>query len=150
MNPVDPIASGTVVPTSSVPASGRSDGFKQLVQKSQVTFSRHAASRLSQRNIQLSEHDLSLLHEAMDQARQSGSKEAAVVMGSGIYIVAPNTNTVITTVAKNEQGSMQVISHVDALVLVNGTSTEGVSSPRSTDGGQPASIHWSLMNTNDV
>jgi len=114
----------------------------------QVTFSRHAEQRMHERNISLSSQDLSLLNQAMHQARSTGAKQAVVVMEPNIFIVAPGSNTVITTVSQSSEQSMQVISHVDALVLVGRTSSEEASSPRSTDGGQPA-VHWSLINQED-
>lgn len=142
MKPVDGI--GPVAVPASVKPKAPVPGFREMVD-GKVTFSRHAEQRLKERHIDLSPSDLSLLHEAMGQARSAGSKQAAIVMEPGIFIVAPNSNTVITTVAQNSGKPMQLISHVDALVLVGRTSSEGASSPRATDGGQPAPVHWSLI-----
>ena len=151
MNPVDPSGVqpvGQAAPEAVQPRAA--SGFKELVDAKAegITFSRHAAQRMQERQIQLSANDLSLLNQAMGQARSAGASKAAVVMDPGIFIVAPGSNTVITTVPKNSAQPMQVVSHVDALVLVGGTSSEGASSPRVTDGGQPA-IHWSLMQNPD-
>lgn len=146
MRPVDgvtPAASNFAAPIVGKPAAG----FRDLVD-ARVTFSRHAQQRMQERQIHLSTHDLSLLTQAMSQARAAGAKQAAVVMEPGIFIVAPGQNTVITTVPKNGEQPMQLISHVDALVLVGRTSSEEASSPRPTDGGLPA-VHWSLIQNTD-
>lgn len=140
---INPVAQGSI----KAPGNGAAAGFHDLIQE-RVTFSRHAEQRMQERQIHLSSNDLSLLNQAMGQARSAGAKQAAVVMEPGIFIVAPNTNTVITTVAQHSGQSMQLISNVDALVLVGRTSSEGASSPRPTDGGQPA-VHWSLIQNAD-
>ena len=144
---IKPPAPAVASPSSVKPAPGFRDLVSQA--KAPVSFSRHAAQRMQERHIELSPYEMSLLHQAMDQARSAGAKQAAVVMDPGIFIVAPNSNTVITTVTKNLGQPMQVISHVDALVLVGRTSSfEEASSPRPADGGQPA-VHWSLIQNAD-
>ncbi len=141
---IQPISISPEIGAAKNPASG----FQDLV-NAKVTFSRHAEQRMKERQIQLSPQDMSLLQQAMGQARTAGAKQAAIVMEPGIFIVAPANNTVITTVAKNSAEPMQLISQVDALVLVGGTSSEGASSPRPTDGGQPTPVHWSLIQNMD-
>ncbi|MCY0897341.1 MAG: flagellar hook associated protein [Firmicutes bacterium] len=128
--------------------AGDASVFRDLVER-RVSFSRHAAERLVSRQMHLSHQDLAVLEEAMTKARETGANKAAVVMAQGIFIVAPKTHTVITTMPPRCEQPMQVISHVDALVLVGGTSHEGASSSRATDGGTPAATHWSLMSPND-
>jgi flagellar operon protein len=140
---VKPVAAGAA---SSQPST-TAPGFRDLVNAG-VTFSRHAQQRMQERQIHLSTRDLSLLHQAMSQAHAAGAKQAAVVMDPGIFIVAPGKGTVITTVSKGGDQPMQLISNVDALVLVGRTSAEEASSPRPTDGGQPA-VHWSLIQNTD-
>lgn len=140
---VSPVVGGSATTVN----TNQGKGFRELVD-ARVTFSRHAEQRMQERHIQLSAEDLSLLNQAMSQARSQGSNKAAVVMEPGIFIVAPGSNTVITTVAKDTQQPMQVISQVDALVLVGRTSSEEASSPRPTDGGRPA-VHWSLVQNTD-
>lgn len=142
MSPIDgikPTPAGSAVPIAAKPAAG----FRELVSAG-VTFSRHAQQRMQERQIQLSTQDLALLHQAMNQARAAGAKQAAVVMEPAIFIVAPGNGTVITTVPKGGEQPMQLISQVDALVLVGRTSAEEASSPRPIDGGQPT-VHWSLI-----
>lgn len=144
MKPVEGI--NPVVARSSSQVRPTAPGFRDMV-NAQVNFSRHAEARMRERKINLSSEHLNQLSAAMDQAKTAGAKQAAIVMEPGIFIVAPDSHTVITTVAKNPNQSMQMISHVDALVLVGGTSSEGASSPRPIDGGQPTTpVHWSLIN----
>lgn len=134
--------SGPLHPSSSAAVSGT--GFHQLVEQ-KVTFSRHAQERMRERQIALTGSEVKALSDAMKKVRATGAKQAAIVMAPGIFIVAPQNNTVITTVTKNPSESMQVISNVDALVMVGRTSSEDASSPRPIDGGQPAPVHWSLI-----
>ncbi|NMP23555.1 flagellar hook associated protein [Sulfobacillus harzensis] len=143
-----PIQGVEISSQANVASSTRSaaPGFKNLVE-TRVSFSRHAAERMQARNITLSGKEMALLHQAMGEAKATGAKQAAIVMDPGIFIVAPQNGTVITTVSQAGIDSMQTISNVDALVVVGRTSSEGVSSPRPTDGGQPAPVHWSLIHS---
>lgn len=150
MKPVDGLQPVPSAAAAQRPVTKAAPGFRELVDHAgqAVNFSRHAAQRMQERDIQLSPKEMSLLNQAIGEARTAGAKQAAVVMDPGIFIVAPNSNTVITTVPKSAEQPMQLISHVDALVLVGRTSSEGASSPRPTDGGQSA-VHWSLIQNPD-
>lgn len=130
------------------PKPEASQGFRELLD-GRVTFSQHAKARMRERQLTLKPEDMRLLAGAMDEAKKSGASKAAVVMPHGIFIVAPDKGTVVTTLEHNQGGAMQVITNVDALVMVGRTSSEEVSSPRPTDGGQPAPVHWSLISSDN-
>lgn len=131
---------GSAVPSAPAPAS--SGHFAEVLD--QVRFSHHAEQRMRQRHLELSRQDVLLLNRAMEQAGKSGAQRAAVVMPQGIFIVAPPTHTVITSIERTNNGAMQVISQVDALVLVDRTEQE-VSRSRTTEGSPSTPPHWSLV-----
>jgi flagellar operon protein len=120
----------------------RFDGVLQQ----KLTLSRHAAARIQQRRGNLAPEEWQQLLSATQAAGKSGAKQAAVVMPGGIYIVAPQSGTVITTIDRTNH-VMQVISNVDALVLVGRTDNIPEASPsRMTDGGTANHpVHWSLL-----
>ena len=61
-----------------------------------VRFSKHAANRLSERNISLSEGQLKRLSEGMDKASGKGIKEPLVLIDNLAFISAPDTAQLYT------------------------------------------------------
>ncbi len=139
---IHPIGNGT--PNLGV-AQGTNQRFGGVLQQ-KLTLSRHAAARIQQRRGNLAPEEWQQLQSATEAAGKSGAKQAAVVMSRGIYIVAPQSGTVITAIDRTNQ-TMQVISNVDALVLVGRTDNIPEALPsRMTDGGiAKHPMHWSLL-----
>jgi len=88
---------------------------EQLNQR--ISFSKHANQRTEDRNIQISETDLSRLEDACDRAQQKGIKDALIVMNDSAFIVNAQNKTVITVVDKNEMKS-SVFTNIDGAVFI--------------------------------
>lgn len=82
-----------------------------------VKFSGHALERLESRNIELNGMQLGKLNDAINTAKDKGSKEALVLMDEQAYIVSVQNNTVITVLDKNTMSS-NFIGNIDSAVLV--------------------------------
>ncbi len=113
-----------------------------------LIFSQHAAARIKSRGIHLDQRQKARLSQAIDAVSNKGSQQAAIIMGTDIFVVAPQSKTVITSLAPGADG-MKVITQVDAVVYVSRTSAEQTaaeeaSSARQT-AGTPAAAHWSLL-----
>lgn len=142
---IDPTTRINGLPNTAPERSSSTVGasFRQVLEG--VRFSRHAEERMRSRQIQLAPKALQSLTEAMHQAQQAGSAKAAIVMPEGIFVVAPQNGTVITTL---DHQPMQVITQVDTLVMVGRTSIEEAPLSRTTD-GEPPAVHWSLIQSID-
>lgn len=88
---------------------------EQLNQR--ITFSKHATQRTEDRNIQISDSDLSRLGDACDRAQQKGITDALIVMNDAAFIVNAQNKTVITVVDKNEMKS-NVFTNIDGAVFI--------------------------------
>ncbi|HYE67134.1 MAG TPA: TIGR02530 family flagellar biosynthesis protein [Anaerovoracaceae bacterium] len=88
---------------------------EQLNQR--ISFSKHANQRTEERNIQISETDLSRLEDACDRAQQKGIKDALIVMNDSAFIVNAQNKTVITVVDKNEMRS-NVFTNIEGAVFI--------------------------------
>jgi flagellar operon protein len=88
---------------------------EQLSQR--ITFSKHANQRTEDRNIRISDSDLSRLEDACDRAQQKGIKDALIVMNDSAFIVNAQNKTVITVVDKNEMKS-SVFTNIDGAVFI--------------------------------
>lgn len=148
---IGPITSPTVQSDLQPKTANASASFAPILAE-KLTVSRHAALRLQQRHQNLTAGQWQQLADATQAAGQSGAKQAAIIMPNAIFIVAPPTGTVITALDRTNQ-PMQVVSHVDALVLVGRTDKINPEAPasRPTDGGStPAPLHWSLISPGEL
>lgn len=90
--------------------------FEQLQsQSSTLTFSKHAAQRLEQREIELSPSRLERLSEGVRIARQKGLNEPLIIVDDSAFVVNAGAGKVITGL----QGlSGRVITNIDGTVIV--------------------------------
>ncbi len=82
-----------------------------------VNFSKHAMNRVLQRNIDLSDENLSRLNEGIKLAGEKGLDDTLILIDSAAYIVSVKNNMVITTVANDElQGN--IFTNIDGTVIM--------------------------------
>ena len=98
-------------------------GFGGLLEEKQkqldtqtVRFSKHAANRLSERNISLSEGQLKRLSEGMDKASGKGIKEPLVLIDNLAFIVSTGSRTVITATSQ-DQTQENIFTNIDGTVI---------------------------------
>ena len=85
------------------------------IQNSGVTFSKHAASRLEQRNIQLSASSLDRLNEGVRIAREKGMNDTLIIVDDSAFVVNAGSNRVITSLS-DLRG--RAITNIDGTVIV--------------------------------
>lgn len=95
--------------------------FQEILQRHQKTgevkFSKHAAGRLADRNIELTEEQMERLKEGTVKAEQKGIKESLVIVDQLAFIVNIPNNTVIT--AMNQQDAAEnVFTNIDGAVIM--------------------------------
>ncbi len=89
----------------------------QLVTDSAVRFSKHAAGRLNDRNIELSDNQLDRLNAGMQKANAKGINESLVLVDQLAFIVNVKNNTVITAMDQTE-AEENVFTNIDGAVIV--------------------------------
>ena len=107
-------------PGKSEAAAGKS--FKEvLLEKSQkpedLKFSKHAVSRLTDRNIILSEGQVERLENGAKRAREKGISESLMLMDSMAFIVNIPNKTVITAM-NQEETQKNIFTNIDGAVIV--------------------------------
>ena len=80
-------------------------------------FSKHAAARVAQRNIELSESSLNRLTQGMRLAQQKGLDDTLILVDKTAFIVSVKNNTVITTVNGDELNG-NVFTNIDGTVII--------------------------------
>ena len=89
----------------------------ETADKSELRFSKHAANRLIDRNISLSDEQKQRLTDATVKAGEKGIKESLVLMDSLAFVVNIPNNTVITALDKSET-DLNVFTNIDGAVIV--------------------------------
>jgi len=92
----------------------RSEGFKDVLE---VTFSKHATKRLTDRNIDLTPEQLYRLQAGADKSRANGIKESLLIMDDMAFIVNTKNSTVVTAI-DNEDSKDRVYTNIDGAVIV--------------------------------
>lgn len=91
--------------------------LKHHSQPGEVKFSKHAAGRLADRNIELTQGQMERLNAGTARAGQKGIRESLVIVDEMAFIVNIPNNTVVT--AMNQQDAEEnVFTNIDGAVIV--------------------------------
>ncbi len=125
-----PITTGTVQPyhndsaSSASAATPQSDSpsfqallERQLQQNTGVAFSKHAVSRVAQRNIELTDDSLERLNQGVKIAQEKGLDSALILIDKTAFIVSAQSNKVITTVGESDLTG-NVFTNIDGTVII--------------------------------
>ena len=89
-----------------------------VIQESgEVRFSKHAANRLSDRNIELTEEQVERLNLGAAKASAKGINESLVIVDSLAFIVSVPNQTVITAMDQTETDE-NVFTNIDGAVIM--------------------------------
>ncbi|MHC1682500.1 MAG: TIGR02530 family flagellar biosynthesis protein [Clostridiaceae bacterium] len=81
-----------------------------------INISKHAAQRLEDRNINLSEEDIKALDNGLNLAQEKGSKESLILYKDIAFLASVKNRTIITAVEKNNNEN--VFTNIDSVVLL--------------------------------
>lgn len=94
--------------------------FEEILQKTQqdgeIRFSKHAANRLNDRNIELTEEQLERLNGGTKKAGDKGIRESLVLVDELAFIVNTRSNTVITAFVQGETKE-NIFTNIDGAVI---------------------------------
>lgn len=121
-----PIRTGTAqafgAQTQPKPQAGAEEGlsFREILEglssrDSELTFSKHAATRLEQRDIRLSASGLARLDEGVRIAREKGMNDTLIIVDDSAFVVNATAGKVITSLS-DLRG--RAITNIDGTVIV--------------------------------
>lgn len=102
-------------------AEGKS--FQEILESRQgkalekVRFSKHAAGRLADRNIELTSSQMERLQEGTQKAQMKGIKESLVIVDQLAFIVNIPNNTVVTAMNQGDTAE-NVFTNIDGAVII--------------------------------
>lgn len=96
--------------------------FDQILDRVQkkddaIKISKHAAQRLNERKIDLTESDMKALAGAIDQARDKGVRDALIIKENAAFIANVQNRTIVTAVTE-EQMQQNVFTNIDGAVIL--------------------------------
>lgn len=89
----------------------------RIGEEEKLHFSKHAAERVNQRGIEMTDSFLGDLQSAVERARLKGAKDVVVISKQGAFIVNVPNNTVVTTMSENEMKE-NIFTNIDSAVLL--------------------------------
>ena len=101
---------------------GEGVSFREILgektqESEELRFSKHAANRLANRSITLSDSQMNRLTEGARKAGEKGIKESLVMVDQLAFIVNVPNNTVITAMDQS-QTSENIFTNIDGAVIV--------------------------------
>lgn len=96
--------------------------FQEILESAQsssreVRFSKHAAQRLLNRNIELTQNQKERLQAGTAKASQKGIRESLVLVDQLAFIVNIPNNTVVTAMQQNETDE-NIFTNIDGAVII--------------------------------
>ena len=85
--------------------------------KAGVQFSKHAARRVQERGIDMTDSLLSNLNQAVQKARDKGARDVVIIGESNAFIVNVPNNVVVTTMSGTEMKE-NIFTNIDSAVLM--------------------------------
>lgn len=101
-----------------LPAQEPQKPFADILQEEvgKLKFSAHAQSRVTSREMSLSDDDMKRLETAVTKADDKGAKDSLVLLRDMAFIVSVRNRTVITAL-KGEQAQENVFTNIDSAVV---------------------------------
>lgn len=121
VRPIYPIAPAAPIEQTIKPASlpRYQESFKDILQKEEqlLKISKHAQTRMDERNIRISDHKWQSIYEKVTEAKEKGVTEALVVVDGKAMVVSTKNNTVITALDQTEADS-KVFTNINGAILI--------------------------------
>ena len=90
---------------------------QNVIEQSELKFSKHAVNRLSDRNIALTDAQNVRLENGVKQASEKGITESLVLIDSLAFIVNVPNKTVVTALDQTEANS-NIFTNIDGAVII--------------------------------
>lgn len=124
LNRMGPIVTGTpaAMPSAqpqqqSAPQTAFRTVLQQQLQSNGVDFSKHAVSRVIERNIDVSGSNLQRLRQGLEIAQSKGLGDTLILVDRTAFIVNAQAGKVITTVS-DEDLKGNVFTNIDGTVII--------------------------------
>ncbi|WP_342509471.1 TIGR02530 family flagellar biosynthesis protein [Sporosarcina sp. FSL K6-2383] len=92
--------------------------LNNALQPATLKISKHAADRLMERNIHISDAEWARVTDMVNEAKSKGIKESLVLMDQAALIVSAKNSTVITAMDRTEAKN-QLFTNIDGTIVLS-------------------------------
>ncbi len=120
----NPVVTGTptvrpnMTPNSTADSVSDSESFQKVLEgqisSRQLSLSKHAAQRIEQRGIEVSESSMQRLQDGIEIAKNKGLDDTLIIVDNSAFIVSAKNSLVITAIDTNDLKG-------NAITNINGT-----------------------------
>ena len=103
---------------TSSPKQSFMEHLTQAMQPATLKISKHAAERLAERDIHISDAEWARVTEMVNEAKTKGVKESLVLMDQAALIVSARNSTVITAMDRTEAKD-QLFTNIDGTIVLS-------------------------------
>ncbi|MDY0405880.1 TIGR02530 family flagellar biosynthesis protein [Virgibacillus sp. 179-BFC.A HS] len=96
----------------------RSEDFGKLLQEQELKISKHAQTRLQERNIQIDEQQWQKISEKISEAKEKGITDSLVITDNAALVVSAKNHTVVTAMPIQEANS-HIFTNINGTIIVN-------------------------------
>ncbi len=104
----------TVQPKQKQPKTNFND---ILAEESKLKISKHASSRLKERNIEITDQLWQTIGEKVQEARHKGVTDSLVVLNETALLVSAKNNTVVTALDRKESTD-RIFTNINGTILI--------------------------------
>ena len=124
INQINQLTSVNTLKLSQAAVQPKTDGstfaglMKEELNKTEgLRFSKHAAQRVQERGIEVSDRLMTDLNQAVEKAKAKGAKDVVIIGQDGAFIVNVPHNLVVTTMNGTEMKE-NIFTNIDSAVLL--------------------------------
>lgn len=103
--------------TTNKPKVSFEDVLSQVQGQQELKFSKHAMSRLEERDIKLTTEEVGKISDAVKKAENKGIRDALILMDDKVFIANVKSRTIVTAASEN-QLKESVFTNIDGAVIV--------------------------------
>lgn len=92
--------------------------FKALLHEQHLKLSKHAAARLSERNIQIDQAEWQAINKKVSEAKRKGVTDSLIVLNQAALLVSTENNTVVT-VMNVDEAKNRIFTNINGTILLN-------------------------------
>lgn len=118
VGPVGPAAPARAPHQTTKADAARFSRVLEEMERSSLTFSRHARKRIEQRGLPLDEGRVQRLEQAVERAREKGSRDSLILLDELALVVNIRSQTVVTAIEQTGDGD-QVFTNIDSVVIAD-------------------------------
>ncbi|MET3682140.1 flagellar operon protein [Alkalibacillus flavidus] len=123
MNKINPVYHQQPLPLPTKPKTEPTQGqsFKSVLEQQVagegIKVSKHAQKRLDERQIDISDQQWSQIENKMNEAKEKGVTDSAIITRDAVLIASTKNDTIVTAMNR-EEASSQLLTNINGTIVL--------------------------------